>query len=572
MTALAAFTPAALLARMRSARDHRTGPTAFTPAVLLARMRSARALGAPVRTRVVLVSCSKVKSDHGREVPAEHLYAASSLFRAQLAYARTLVPDAQIRILSAKHEALKLDHWIDTYDFTMKDVFDPDQWGAKVVRQLASDFEGPLELVLLAGDDYARPIARRLSPGWSMKLPLDKLEIGQRGRWLKARRGAGPLPKPRDPPPRRPPSADRFTFDELRHIEKVCDAVTYIAGRALRARIAHVIDQRDRTDASVEFSLDELRQIEKVCDAVPHISGEKLRARVAEVLDLNEGYESPGEGVRVTYRVLNGLSVQHPWAAGLVDGIRLDGRLYHKTVELRTWMPPASALAKRIAICATQSVNEDAMQHFGLRRDDCQLGQAIGFATLVGYHEATVADGPGALLEISESMLAEQRATGRPWIAWVFADPRPNPAPFKVSGAPGRLLNLASLGVQEEFDFHDARPLPPMPVDRLFRGFAAAAKGDANAERELRWVTMFLGAFGKRANEEDATQLYRLTRRLHRTHPPAATLAANAAQALRLQASKAPSRGGLLLQAAAELDAGKHRPHGAHPSATKRAG
>lgn len=175
-------------------------------------------------TRIVLVSCSGQKAEIGRgrrklrpdkdgRVRAELLY-TSPLFKASLAYARTLVDDSQIRILSALHGAIELDERIGDYNFTMKERSRRDRefWGAQVASRLDSAFAGPLELVVLAGKDYVKAIGPRDWEGWSIRTPLGKMQIGERLHWLNEQISAAsgsPRPPPAPPrPPRPPPTID----------------------------------------------------------------------------------------------------------------------------------------------------------------------------------------------------------------------------------------------------------------------------------------------------------------------------------------------------------------------------
>jgi hypothetical protein len=65
---------------------------------------------------VVIVPCSEAKLDHA--APASDLY-TGSLFRMALEAARVLVPDDQIRVLSAMHGWVRLDQEIAPYEWRM---------------------------------------------------------------------------------------------------------------------------------------------------------------------------------------------------------------------------------------------------------------------------------------------------------------------------------------------------------------------------------------------------------------------------------------------------------------------
>ena len=130
---------------------------------------------------VVLVSCTSKKLD--RKAKAEDLY-ISPLFCYQLAYARTLEPDA-IYILSAKHGLIGLTDIVEPYDLTLNEMTSAEvkQWAEMVLRQLRA--EANLEtdhFVLLAGANYRRYLVPHMA---SYDVPLEGLGIGKQLQQLK---------------------------------------------------------------------------------------------------------------------------------------------------------------------------------------------------------------------------------------------------------------------------------------------------------------------------------------------------------------------------------------------------
>ncbi len=169
---------------------------------LAGRMRSRDAAASSRRRRawaapdlpLVLVSCSDTKRETGDvPAPASTVYIMSPLFRASLAYARTLVPDDRIRIVSALHGAIGVDERITSYDFRLQNMSKSEReaWGSRTVGDLVSDFgRGPLRVVVLAGETYVDALAYGVGYHglrWALVRPLARLKIGERVRWLNER-------------------------------------------------------------------------------------------------------------------------------------------------------------------------------------------------------------------------------------------------------------------------------------------------------------------------------------------------------------------------------------------------
>jgi hypothetical protein len=144
---------------------------------------------------VVLVACSDEKAKTRGRLPAAALY-KSPLFRRSLAYARSLVVDSDIRILSALHGAVRLDHRLAPYDWRLQQMSkrERERWGAMVTMHLVDDFGlGPVEATVLAGALYVDALYYGLwednRDGWKLVLPFgeaagERLSVGRRLRWL----------------------------------------------------------------------------------------------------------------------------------------------------------------------------------------------------------------------------------------------------------------------------------------------------------------------------------------------------------------------------------------------------
>lgn len=129
---------------------------------------------------LVLVGCGKQKA--ATPCAAADLY-VGGYSRLRLAYARTLAPDAAIRILSAKHGLLALDAVVAPYDLRVGDPGAID--GTRLKAQAAATgLLGALRVVVLAGEDYVA-LARRAWPHAQPGLP--RVGMGAQQRWLKAR-------------------------------------------------------------------------------------------------------------------------------------------------------------------------------------------------------------------------------------------------------------------------------------------------------------------------------------------------------------------------------------------------
>lgn len=131
--------------------------------------------------RIVLISC--VSRKLARNAPARELY-ISPLFRLNLAYAKTLCPDATF-ILSAKHGLLTPDTVIAPYNETLNTKKDADirAWADTVLKGLEKETDTEKdEFIFLAGERYRRHLVPSLA---HVRIPLQGLGLGKQLQFLK---------------------------------------------------------------------------------------------------------------------------------------------------------------------------------------------------------------------------------------------------------------------------------------------------------------------------------------------------------------------------------------------------
>lgn len=135
--------------------------------------------------RVALVGCGKAKQD--RPTYARDLY-TSTYFAAKRAYAETYCD--RWYVLSAEYELLAPDAWVAPYDTTITDV-DAERWALAVWEQLCRYGETRrVQLVVLAGADYADPLGEilerhaALKPGLLVEYPLAGKPLPEQQAWL----------------------------------------------------------------------------------------------------------------------------------------------------------------------------------------------------------------------------------------------------------------------------------------------------------------------------------------------------------------------------------------------------
>jgi hypothetical protein len=134
--------------------------------------------------RVALVACSATKAKV--QCAAREMY-TSPLFRKSLAYALSIA-DGDTWIMSAEYGLIALDRVIHPYNRTLAGMGKEwvKMWGFRVVDELERHYLGVLQLVLLGGEDYTRPVREAaVSRGWPQPIePLRGMQIGERLSWL----------------------------------------------------------------------------------------------------------------------------------------------------------------------------------------------------------------------------------------------------------------------------------------------------------------------------------------------------------------------------------------------------
>lgn len=147
--------------------------------------------------RVVLIGCSKQK--HKERTQARDMY-TSTLFRKQLVLALLMVPPTHVFIVSAHYGLLPLDQLIAPYENSIKTHSREDRaaWAYRVFMKLsdrmserfgekAKETDLPLrslDIVLLMGASYARPVRAAAPEEWTFTEPLAGMQVGERLRWL----------------------------------------------------------------------------------------------------------------------------------------------------------------------------------------------------------------------------------------------------------------------------------------------------------------------------------------------------------------------------------------------------
>lgn len=109
--------------------------------------------------RLVVISCGSKKLEHA--APAAELY-TGHLFRSQLAWARSVVPDAAIRILSARHGLVRLDTVLAPYDTRLGHPDSISRDGVQV-QAIEERLVHVGEVIVVGGRDYVR-LAREVWP------------------------------------------------------------------------------------------------------------------------------------------------------------------------------------------------------------------------------------------------------------------------------------------------------------------------------------------------------------------------------------------------------------------------
>lgn len=135
---------------------------------------------APQAPAIVLVSCGKTKLSHA--APACELY-TGSLFRA----ARRLVERSELPwwILSAKHGLVEPSAVLEPYDQRLPAAKrEREAWGQRVWSDIRRRCPQSVPVVVLAGQDYLRPLISTWARDRLIFAPLGRLELGKRLQWL----------------------------------------------------------------------------------------------------------------------------------------------------------------------------------------------------------------------------------------------------------------------------------------------------------------------------------------------------------------------------------------------------
>lgn len=138
---------------------------------------------------IVIIPCGAAKLDH--KAPAVDLY-VGSLFRAGLTYARSLVPDNHILILSALHGLVDLRAVIEPYDLRMGRpgcVSPQTVRGQATARGVMSE----RDVIVCGGKDYVQcaraAIPHARSTLAAMILECPRVSMGHMMAWYKKNKG-----------------------------------------------------------------------------------------------------------------------------------------------------------------------------------------------------------------------------------------------------------------------------------------------------------------------------------------------------------------------------------------------
>lgn len=129
---------------------------------------------------LIFISCVKSKIKTNKEIEAWKLYSKSSLFNKSLAYARTLVSDEDIYIISAKYGAIKPYTKISYYEKTLNTFKKNEliEFQLKVESQLPTLLKTNQRVVSLMGSKYNFAIQN--IPKNKLETPLNNLSFGKR--------------------------------------------------------------------------------------------------------------------------------------------------------------------------------------------------------------------------------------------------------------------------------------------------------------------------------------------------------------------------------------------------------
>ena len=129
----------------------------------------------------VFLSCTAQKKPYRCE--AQKLYSESEFFSKSLEYARTLVDDNHIFILSAKHHLLKLTDVIGPYNKTLNSmsVDQVKEWAEKTLEEMkAHHIDFDKKAVFLTGITYRKFIQDNFR---QFECPIEGKQIGDILHW-----------------------------------------------------------------------------------------------------------------------------------------------------------------------------------------------------------------------------------------------------------------------------------------------------------------------------------------------------------------------------------------------------
>lgn len=133
---------------------------------------------------IVLIGCVKTKQNH--PAPARELY-CSPLFRYAFQFARTLVDERNIYILSAEYGLVPSGSVIRPYERTLNSMSEAEKmrWAYHVCQQMEKAGITPNDrITYLCGENYRKYIIRRYP---NACIPLRGVPFGRQLAWYKQR-------------------------------------------------------------------------------------------------------------------------------------------------------------------------------------------------------------------------------------------------------------------------------------------------------------------------------------------------------------------------------------------------
>lgn len=133
--------------------------------------------------RVALISCVKTKAATAR--PAADLYISHWFLKARALVERH---DLMWFILSTEHGLVAPGAEIAPYERTLNRMTrrEREEWGAKVVKQMAEGIPEADEILIFAGERYRKPLLPYLVKRFqTVTIPMCGLTSGRQLQWLK---------------------------------------------------------------------------------------------------------------------------------------------------------------------------------------------------------------------------------------------------------------------------------------------------------------------------------------------------------------------------------------------------